>query len=306
MQLDFSDLPVFSSVEEAARSISPAHAAHITRLPVAGGDINETSILLLEDGTKLFCKENRRFPLSFFQAEAAGLQALAIADVLPVPTPLALGASGRGSFLLMECLEAGRPGPDFWAELGEKLALLHRAECARFTQQGKPYGFVRDNYIGATRQENACSASWTAFFRDRRLIPQLQQARDYFSEAEKKRFLWLLDHLDRFLAEPSGPSLLHGDLWAGNVFCDRKGKPWLVDPAVYFGHRETDLAMTELFGVFHERFYASYRNVFPLDSGYRDRVPVYNLYHLLNHLNLFGGSYLGSVLQTLDALVRIR
>ncbi|MCR4940411.1 MAG: fructosamine kinase family protein [Treponemataceae bacterium] len=157
------------------------------------------------------------------------------------------------------------------------------------------FGFFQDNFIGATPQCNSPKASWLDFFRENRLAPQFKATDSYFSEADRALNTKLLDHLEDFLLEPDKPSLLHGDLWSGNVMCGPEGKAMLIDPATYIGHAEADLAMTELFGGFPPKFYQAYKEVNPLQPGYESRRDLYNLYQLLNHLNLFGAGYLGAV-----------
>lgn len=168
------------------------------------------------------------------------------------------------------------------------------AETAGLVSGGK-YGFYCDNYIGRHSQVNTGYESWTGFFRDCRLEPQFRDAARYFDKEELKRITRLLDRIDEILVEPEYPSLLHGDLWGGNVIAGNDGAAWLIDPAVYVGHAEADLAMTELFGGFPPVFYDAYKEAAPLQPGYERRRDVYNLYHLLNHLNLFGRMYLPEV-----------
>jgi len=229
-----------------------------------------------------------------FGAEAAGLSALrdaAEGTGLGVPRVFGL-REGTGGFLLLEWIEPGRADRRYFARFGEGLARLHR--------QGPPgegYGFSADNFIGSTPQRNGWVAEWPAFFRERRLVPQIALAR--------RKGLWkagwerwaerLLARLDELLPRTPERSLLHGDLWSGNHVPGEGGMPWLVDPAAYVGHREADLAMTELFGGFEPSFYDAYRATWPLEPGYPERREVYNLYHLLNHLNLFGEGYAASV-----------
>ena len=177
---------------------------------------------------------------------------------------------------------------------------MHRADC-RHLAEG--FGFPEDNYIGATPQKNTPMTRWVDFFRECRLLPQIKMADQYFDTNTRRLCAKLLDHLDSFLPEPEFPSLLHGDLWSGNSAPGPDGKAWIFDPAAYVGHHEAELAMTELFGRCPEEFYRAYSEITPIDSGYRDRRDLYNLYHLLNHLNLFGGSYLGSVQQILRRYV---
>lgn len=219
-----------------------------------------------------------------FAAEADGLKALRAAGCA-APEPVSLRDTGWDAYLLMEHLDL-RPDGDF-AALGRMLARLHRNESTRF-------GWARDNYIGATPQHNAWCEDWTDFWRERRLTPQFELAR-------RKGFALEMPSLSLLAGHRPRPSLLHGDLWNGNVGFTAQG-PVVFDPAVYYGDRETDLAMTELFGGFPHEFYAAYEKELPLERGYEQRKHLYNLYHLLNHLNLFGGGYLGQVKATLGLL----
>lgn len=161
---------------------------------------------------------------------------------------------------------------------------------------------MADNYIGAAIQINTPKKSWVEFFRECRLLPQLRMADRYLDAGLRRKADRLLAHLDRYLREPEFPSLVHGDLWGGNVLCGSDGRAWLIDPAAYVGDFETDLAMTELFGRFPPAFYRAYQEENPVDGEYQERKPIYQLYHLLNHLNLFGRSYLGSVAAILGAM----
>lgn len=218
--------------------------------------------------------------LDVFAAEVDGLQALRNAGVT-VPATLSHGLSAGGAFLQLEFLDLRKEGD--WTALARMLARLHRAS-------GPRYGWHRDNYIGATPQQNGWCDDWARFWRERRLKPQFERAgmQPEFFEA------LLENHRPR-------PSLLHGDLWSGNAGFTAQG-PVVYDPAVCYGDREADLAMTELFGGFPPEFYAAYDADYPLAAGYETRKHLYNLYHLLNHLNLFGSSYLGRVKTTLDLL----
>ena len=266
------------------------HADILRSTPVSGGDINDACRLTLSDGRSVFMKSNRSASPAFFQAEADGLDAIRATGAICVPDVIAVGHDDSvGSYLLLEWIGSKRQERDFWEAFGRNLAAMHSAPTpARF-------GWKADNYIGARPQRNTPHDSWVAFFRDCRLAPQFRDARHYFDADMKKRFTRLLDHLEQYLIEPEQPSLLHGDLWAGNYITGTDGHAWLIDPAVYVGHREADLAMTELFGGFRPDFYAAYQETSPLQPGYADRRDLYNLYHLLNHLNLFGAGYLGSV-----------
>jgi fructosamine-3-kinase len=196
---------------------------------------------------------------------------------------------GAEAFLELERLELGAP-PD-WPGLARAVLALHRTTGERF-------GWHKDNWIGLAPQRNRWSEDWIGFYRECRLLPQLRRAK-LVDEAQP-----LLDHLPAFFeGYRPVPSLLHGDLWHGNAGFTAQG-PVLFDPAVYYGDREADLAMSELFGGFAREFYAAYRDAWPLDSGYETRRHLYNLYHLLNHLNLFGGGYRGQVKATLQLLLR--
>lgn len=290
-------LPHFTSLKQALSELYGKEIKIVQSRRIAGGDINDAYGLELSDGTRLFMKSNAKQNQSFFIAEAAGMYAIAQTGVIRTPHLLCSGTDAdRGgiSFLLMEFIESGHRAADYWETFAHQLAALHQASTADLVPGGS-YGFAQDNYIGARQQVNTPHDHWISFFRDCRLAPQFADAASYFTEADRKRIGRLLDHLEDFLVEPEHPSLLHGDLWSGNVMTGNDGKAWLIDPAVYVGHAEADLAMTELFGGFPPAFYAAYREAFPMQDGYEGRRDLYNLYQLLNHLNLFGVSYLSSV-----------
>ena len=284
----------YLSLDAAIRDIFGSCRTIQTKRGISGGDINEAYLVRLDDGTELFMKSNSSHFLPCFHAEKDGLEAIRKTGAIGVPAVLGLGTDDNHSFLLLEYISGAKQIKDYWETFAAELAAMHRADV------GGKYGFPQDNWIGSGKQINTMQDSWTSFFRDCRLKPQLDRASRYFSQKEWKQADYLLSHLDQYLPEPARPSLLHGDLWAGNMITGNDGKGWLIDPAVYYGHPEADLAMTELFGGFSERFYATYRQIAKLDPGYKDRMDLYNLYHLLNHLNLFGGGYLGSVQRVLD------
>ena len=233
-----------------------------------------------------------------FASEKSGLQSLATAaHIIRVPEVVTecYADSGDG-ILVLEWIEQGRHTPESWSLFGRGLAEIHQTEddC---------YGFSSDNFIGATAQINERGLNWVVFFRERRLLPQVEMARRsrVWSSAWDSDFNRLLDGLDTVLPENPGASLVHGDLWKGNALADSGGTPVLIDPAVYYGHREVDIAMSLLFGEFGHSFYEAYSESWPLEEGFSQRRDVYNLYHLLNHLNLFGSSYasaVGKVLQS--------
>ncbi|HKS93530.1 MAG TPA: fructosamine kinase family protein [Gammaproteobacteria bacterium] len=230
-------------------------------------------------------------------AEAEGLQALAGCSAVRVPQLLAAEKRDGGAFLLMEWLEFGRRTGRSAARLGERLAAQHRNFGARF-------GWRRSNFIGATPQFNAPGDEWVRFFREHRLRFQLQLAAENgYRGALQEQGVRLMESLPVFFAgHAPEPSLLHGDLWGGNWGVLTTGEPVAFDPAVYYGDREADLAMTELFGGFPPEFYSAYAAIWPLDAGYRVRRDLYNLYHVLNHLNLFGETYQS---QALDLMRRL-
>ena len=268
----------------------------VGKQPVYGGDINRAFRLTLSDERTAFMKSNTPNNLSFFETEAKGLEALRQTGAIGVPKVLGIGTDENTSFLLLEYLESAPKIDGYWEVFGRELAMLHRADCKHLAEN---FGFPEDNFIGATPQENTPTARWVDFFRECRLLPQIEMADRYFNTDTRQLCTKLLDRLDSYLPEPEFPSLLHGDLWSGNSAPGPDGKAWIYDPAAYVGHHEAELAMTELFGRCPEEFYRAYSEITPIDSGYRDRQDLYNLYHLLNHLNLFGGSYLGSVQQIL-------
>lgn len=287
------------SVEEALAQVAGIRARIAAREPVGGGDINRAVRLRLADGSTWFLKENTGKPDDFFLAEAAGLAAIRRTRTIRVPEVLACGKAGDTLFLLMEDLSGGRRARGAWERLGQRLAAMHRAETAALLPLGMSYGFSLDGYIGHTRQKNPPRASWVAFFHEARLGFQMKRAWHVFDAPLRRQASWLLDHLDRYLSEPAAPSLVHGDLWGGNVMTRPDGELALIDPAAYVGDRESDLAMTELFGGFPEAFYRAYEEAAPLAAGYEERRALYQLYHLLNHLNMFGGGYLAAVARIL-------
>jgi fructosamine-3-kinase len=267
--------------------------------PVGGGCISEALVVELADGRRLFVKSNRAAPAAMFEREAEGLRALEAVGALRVPRGAEAGTSGEVVWIAMEAIESAARGPRFWEDFGEGLARLHREGRA------ERFGFPHDNFLGSTPQPNGWLDDWTEFFRQRRLGFQLRLAGERGrSDAELDRLgERLLARLDDLLAgvdEP--PSLLHGDLWGGNFLTGPEGEPVLVDPACSYGHREADLAMTRLFGGFDRRFYAAYEAAWPLAPDHENRRPLYELYHLLNHLNLFGGRYRGQCLAILRRL----
>lgn len=286
----------FQSLQDAVSAVCGDDVKILRQSPVSGGDINLAYQLTLSDGRKLFLKENAADKLDFFVTETEGLAAIRGTNAITVPEIYGYGTDKDHSFLLMEFMEPGSRQKDFFEDFGRRLAVMHRADCREYTGEGS-FGFNSDNYIGAGHQENTPEKSWIAFFRDHRLLPQIRRAKPNFDEEALKVFDRLLDRLDQYLTEPEKPALLHGDLWSGNYVVGKDGLAALIDPAVYVGHPEADIAMTELFGGFPRAFYDGYYEVMGRTPGYEERRDLYNLYHLLNHLNLFGSSYYGAVMR---------
>jgi fructosamine-3-kinase len=290
--------PVFEAIgEDLTARLGQRVDAH-PLASVHGGCINECYQWRGARG-QLFVKIAASERRSMLEAEAAGLEELAGANAVRVPRVLALGSADDRVYLALEWIDLSS-GSSSSAQrmLGEQLARQHRKTAERF-------GWHRDNTIGSTPQPNAWSDSWPDFFRDSRLRFQLQLAeRNGFGGRLQERGRVLLDRVPEFFADHRPePSLLHGDLWGGNAAADEHGAPVIFDPAVYYGDREADLAMTRLFGGFSAAFYSAYEAAWPLPASARLRIDLYNLYHVLNHLNLFGGGYLGQAESMIERLL---
>lgn len=265
---------------------------------VGGGCIAHATRLKTETGT-FFLKYGRGEVAHTFSAEAEGLRALrAVETPLLVPEVRAIASETTAcpGFLILEWIDQGMPDATSWTCMGRALAALHR------NRQAQGYGFDSDNFIGRLPQYNTWETKWPIFFRRHRLEPQVRWARNQcrWKPAWDPLLDVLYARFDELLPSQPDPALLHGDLWSGNVLIASSGIPAVIDPAVYIGHREADLAMTELFGGFPEAVYDAYREAWPLEPGYEERRDVYNLYHLINHLNHFGRSYVGAVERTLQ------
>ena len=264
------------------------------RSSVVGGSINDAYVIG-DDEQSYFVKLNTANRVDMFEAEAEGLREMAQTNSVRVPVPVCFGTSGSNSFIAMEYLELGHG--DSSAALGQHLTEMHRATRDRF-------GWHRDNTIGSTAQINTWTEDWIEFYGTHRLGYQLGLPG---AQSYGKRLLdtgeELIANLSVFFSDfQPAPSLLHGDLWGGNYSTAADGAPVIYDPALYYGDREADIAMTELFGGFGSRFYDSYNAAWQLDPGYRVRKTLYNLYHILNHLNLFGGGYGAQARSMMDQL----
>ncbi len=253
------------------------------RQAVGGGCINRG--YRLQGGDRAyFVKLNQAHRVDMFAAEAAGLEQMQATQTIRVPTPICWGATDDTSYLVLEWLELGRAGGSAWAKMGEQLAAMHQSTSP------SGFGWQRPNTIGSTPQINDWQRDWAVFWAEHRLGFQLRLARrrgGHFPLGDR-----LLTTIPDLLAgHTPTPALVHGDLWSGNAAVSQAGEPVLFDPATYYGDREVDLAMTELFGGFPPEFYQGYQAAYPLAPGYPQRKVLYNLYHILNHYNLFGGGY---------------
>jgi fructosamine-3-kinase len=250
-----------------------------------GGCINHGGRIISSRGD-FFLKWNsaEKFP-GMFLAESKGLALLRSADAIHIPRVIHAGTAGQFQYLVLEFIGNGPLAQDYWAKFGSGLAAIHKNTSLHF-------GLDHNNYVGSLLQYNDRHSSWPDFFILQRLQPQIQIAFDdkKIDNSVLKKFERFYSRLPSLLTEEV-PALLHGDLWSGNLLVDANGAPCLIDPAVYFGHREADLAMTQLFGGIDRSFLTSYDEIFPFVSGYPERFDIYNLYPLLVHLNLFGGGY---------------
>jgi fructosamine-3-kinase len=298
LEFSFKPFTMVQPVQETLRSVlSRLLGRTIGQIgldPVQGGSVNQCFRIELDGSRLLFCKINLadRYPL-LFEKERNGLVLLQSAGVLRVPAVLACEEVSGLQILILEWIRQGPRKDGFWERFGEELALLHQVTQSVF-------GLDEDNYMGSLKQSNRQHSSWTEFYRDQRLRPQVELAllHHRIETPVAERF----DNLYRRLESvfPSGPAaLLHGDLWSGNFLSDEEGRAVLIDPAVYYGNPAMDLGMTTLFGGFEDGFYEAYRYHSPFPSNYREQWEICKLYPLLIHLNLFGSSYLPEILRTI-------
>lgn len=284
------------SIEEQIGAVSGRALKVAERRPVGGGCINQAVVLRDASGQHLFVKLNAAAQLEMFEAEAAGLSAMAATRTIRVPQPLCTGVAGTESFIAMEYVPLGGRQSDP-TTAGRQLAAMHRSTWHAF-------GWERDNTIGATPQRNQPCSDWPRFWSEQRLGFQLElAARNGYRGRLQQRGERLLQACHLLIDHAPVPSLLHGDLWSGNLGYAADGEPVIFDPACYYGDREADLAMTELFGGFGSEFRSAYEAAWPLAPGYAVRKTLYNLYHIINHLNLFGGGYLRQAEAMIDRLL---
>lgn len=284
-------------MNEFIQSVLTKHISSSIKLigttSVSGGCINNAYKVLTDQGS-FFLKWNNASLSEMFFSEAKGLTILHDLSTVSVPQPLGKGIFGSKSYLLTEWIAQGSQSAEFWKNFGVHLAEQHRKSHLKF-------GLDHDNFIGSLHQSNTQHANWVDFFMQERLLPQLKLAssNDLISDTIRHQFDNFFLRLHQLIPKEA-PALLHGDLWSGNFMTGSSGEAVIFDPAVYYGHRETEIAFTQLFGGFSADFYHYYNEAFPLESGFDDRVNIHNLYPLLVHVNLFGTSYLSGIIQTLN------
>jgi fructosamine-3-kinase len=286
---------MWSAIASHLSEVTGVSLGTIAQRSVGGGCINQAYCLTVGE-QPFFVKLNRAETVSMFEAEAIGLKQLWDSHTIRVPKPLCWGICDRSAYLVLEWIDLGSGSRSASFQMGQQLATLHRVTSA----QG--FGWDQNNTIGSTPQINTWSSTWLSFFGQHRLSYQFKLARrngGSFPQQDQ-----LLDTLPQLLDHNPQPALVHGDLWGGNASFTRSGEPLIFDPATYFGDREVDIAMTELFGGFPSDFYQGYNAAFPLDDGYPRRKILYNLYHILNHFNLFGGSYESQANRMIQQILR--
>jgi len=289
---------VVSEIERAVARHTGSSFVNRDSALLGGGCINQASSITGECGRKYFLKKNAPSFLPFFQAEAQALEEIKATQTINTPEVIGHGTEDGQAFLILEFIAEGSSNPQSQSTLGRLLARMHKMTQTYF-------GWSVDNCIGATPQPNPRSQEWPTFYRDHRLAHQLtlaQRKGKSFDGADE-----LLRMIPEFFSDYSPqPSLLHGDLWGGNASCDLEGTPFIFDPASYYGDREADLAFTYMFGGFSSAFYQAYEKEFPVDKGFQVRKTLYNLYHELNHYNLFGGGYASSAQSSIRSLLNHR
>jgi fructosamine-3-kinase len=277
----------WKQIECAINQVSSKAILFKSMVSVSGGCINQCWKVTDSNNKHWFIKTNKLSLIDMFIAEAEGLDEIAQSQSIRTPRTICHGTTENISYLALEYIDLKPLSNQM--EAGKQLALMHQK-----TQQHPQacFGWKRDNTIGSTPQSNRQHNNWISFWRNERLLYQLSLAlKKGYPHKAYDQGIELAENLDSFFSHTVQPSLLHGDLWSGNCASDSQGNPVVFDPAVYFGDRETDIAMTELFGGFDQNFYSAYKERYPLEQGYKTRKILYNLYHILNHYHLFGGSY---------------
>ncbi|PAX52270.1 fructosamine kinase family protein [Brunnivagina elsteri] len=287
---------MWTEIEKHISQVTNNQFQILQKKSVSGGCINEG--YAVSDYDKIyFVKLNQASQIAMFQAEALGLQQIFDTRTIRVPKPLCSGIAENSCYLVLEWLEMVRGNAKSWEMMGRKLAAMHKVS------NKKGFGWYTNNTIGSTPQVNTLTTDWVEFYTQYRIKFQLRRGKSKsgrFPQTEE-----LLTAIPELLAgHKPKPSLVHGDLWGGNAGFTVEREPVIFDPAIYYGDREVDIAMTELFGGFPPEFYRGYNEVFPLDSGYELRKNLYNLYHVVNHFNLFGGNYESQVNQMISQLLR--
>jgi fructosamine-3-kinase len=263
---------------------------------VGGGCINQA--YQITDGQQtFFLKVNQASQVAMLEAEALGLKEMYDSQTIRVPKPICWGTADSTAYLVLEWLDLGYGGDSAWSRMGENLAAMHQVSS------DKGFGWHQTNTIGATPQPNPWTPTWLEFYREHRLRHQFRLAARRGGHFPRQHEI-LMALSDLLAGHDPAPALVHGDLWSGNAAVTQSGEPVILDPATYFGDREVDIAMTELFGRFPAAFYEAYQSAYPLDQGYAKRKILYNLYHILNHFNLFGGSYESQANRMVDQLLR--
>jgi protein-ribulosamine 3-kinase len=266
---------------------------------LSGGCISDAYKVTTIEGSNYFLKYNSSASNDMFIKEANGLKELAKANAIKIPEVLNFDED----YILLEYIPSGIKKKNFFEDFGRRFAEMHKYTSNEF-------GFYEDNYIGSNPQKNIPDEKekndWVRFYFNKRILFQLQLAEKFgnSTDALRKGVSKLEDKIEEIIGgSKEKPSLLHGDLWSGNYMVDENGDAVLIDPAVYYGHREADLGMTKLFGGFNSEFYKAYNEIFPLEDGYEYRENIYKLYHVLNHLNLFGGGYYSQALSLIKYYV---
>ena len=288
---------MWTEISQAISQATGQEFAIATTNSVSGGCINQGyKVKGNGNDRQYFVKLNDVSQVDMFAAEALGLKQMYATQTITVPEPICWGMAANSSYIVLQWLDLGGGNQQSWTEMGRQLATMHREGTSQ------NFGWERNNTIGSTPQVNSWMDNWADFFAEQRIGYQLKLAkRRGVSFPDTKQ---VVDAVKAKLAvrQPQ-PSLVHGDLWSGNAAIGQDGTPIIFDPATYYGDRETDIAMTELFGGFPTAFYNGYNEVWQLDSGYRQRKNIYNLYHVLNHFNLFGGGYANQAQRIIQQIV---